>query len=631
MTKDNELEPEKLDLKSAGPAIERRVELLQLFPEARTEGGKIDFEQLKRALGEIVDGGKERFGLIWPGKAECFKTIQTQSIAALRPAPKESVNFDTTDNVIIEGDNLEVLKLLQKSYLGKLKLVYIDPPYNTGNDFIYPDNYAESLDTYLEYTGQADSEGRKFGTNTEADGRFHSKWLNMMYPRLYIARNLLKDDGFLVLSIDDAEFIRARALLDEIFGEENHIAVLVWDKNRKNDARYFSVGHEYMIVVAKNKSLLSNQSVKLREPKEGLDEAKEVFDKLRRTHRDNWEAIKRAWRDFYRTVPDSDPRKQIGRFTRVGPRGPFRDDGDISWPGGGGPKYEVLHPVTKKTSKIPAGGWVYSTADKLWEEYERGRVVFGPDETTLPRQCRYLFESDGQVMPSVFYSYAQTATMEFVELMGDRVFENPKNWRDLMRLVRYLSEPNDIVLDFFAGSGTTAHAVLELNRQDGGGRKFILVQLPETTDRTDYPTIVDIAKERVRRVIKNLNDEDDGVLNLNGAQKRDRGFRFFKLAESNFKTWDANAAQDTGALEEQLALHIEHLREGRNASPLSTLARGTSNYCCLRNLPVWNRRLPTSWRLTRSRGTFARSETRSQSASKRKSPSVRISRRCGTR
>jgi adenine-specific DNA-methyltransferase len=183
-------------LKSLNPAIERRAELLHLFPEARTDGAKIDFEQLKRALGETVDAGKERYGLVWPGKAECFKTIQAQSIATLQPAPQESMDFNTTGNVIIEGDNLEVLKLLQKPHLGKIKLIYIDPPYNTGSDFIYPDNYAESLETYLEYTGQVDSEGRKFGTNTEADGRFHSKWLNMMYPRLYLARNLLKDDGF---------------------------------------------------------------------------------------------------------------------------------------------------------------------------------------------------------------------------------------------------------------------------------------------------------------------------------------------------------------------------------------------------------------------------------------------------
>ena len=198
-------EPEKLDLRSHAIVDDKKQELLRLFPEIGTEGGKLDFERLKLALGETVDVGKERYGMNWPGKADCFKTIQQASLATLRPCPEESVNFNSTENLIIEGDNLEVLKLLQKSYLGKVKMIYIDPPYNTGNDFIYPDNYSESLQTYLEYTGQVDAEGRKFGTNTDADGRFHSRWLNMMYPRLYLARNLLQEDGVLFVSCDDHE------------------------------------------------------------------------------------------------------------------------------------------------------------------------------------------------------------------------------------------------------------------------------------------------------------------------------------------------------------------------------------------------------------------------------------------
>jgi adenine-specific DNA-methyltransferase len=213
-------EPEKLDLRSLDVAAERRAELLRLFPEARTEGGKVDFARLQAALGEMIDGGRERYSLTWPGKADCFKTIQAPSLGTLRPAPEESVNFDRTENLIIEGDNLEVLKLLQKSYLGRVKMIYIDPPYNTGNDFIYPDNYGETLQTYLQYTGQVDAEGRRFGTNTETDGRFHSKWLNMMYPRLYVARNLLREDGYLIASIDDDEFANAERVLDEIWRGE---------------------------------------------------------------------------------------------------------------------------------------------------------------------------------------------------------------------------------------------------------------------------------------------------------------------------------------------------------------------------------------------------------------------------
>src|SRR6266404_1939059 len=221
MTDHNSAEPQRVPLASLGIADEKVSELLRLFPEVRTEVDKIDFDRLQRALGEAVDHGKERYGLNWPGKADCFKTIQAPSYGTLRPAPHDSINFDVTENLIIEGDNLEVLKLFQKSYMGRVKMIYIDPPYNTGNDFIYPDDYTESLQTYLEYTGQVDLEGRKFTTNVETDGRFHSKWLNMMYPRLYLARNLLREDGVIFVSCDDNEICNLRALMNEIFGEEN--------------------------------------------------------------------------------------------------------------------------------------------------------------------------------------------------------------------------------------------------------------------------------------------------------------------------------------------------------------------------------------------------------------------------
>jgi hypothetical protein len=243
-------QPDKLDLRSHDIAADGRQEILRLFPDIRTEGGKIDFDRLKLALGETVDVGKERYGLNWPGKADCFKAIQTPSLGTLRPCPEESVNFDTTENLIIEGDNLEVLKLLQKSYLGKVKMIYIDPPYNTGNDFIYPDNYAESLQTYLEYTGQVDAEGKKFSTNTEADGRFHSKWLNMMYPRLYLARNLLREDGVIFISIDDNELDNLRKLCNEVYGEEAIVGTIVWRRRQVSDNRNltnFSPDHEYVL------------------------------------------------------------------------------------------------------------------------------------------------------------------------------------------------------------------------------------------------------------------------------------------------------------------------------------------------------------------------------------------------
>ena len=260
MSKQDTDEIDRFNLLSRDIAEDRRQELLRLFPEIRTEGGKVDLERLKLSLGEAVDVGRERYGMNWPGKAECFKTIQAPSLGTLCPCPDESVNFDTTENLIIEGDNLEVLKLLQKAYLGKVKMIYIDPPYNTGNDFIYPDNYTESLQTYLEYTGQVDSEGKKFGTNTDADGRFHSKWLNMIYPRLYLARNLLSDTGVIFVSIDDTEHANLRRVCDEVFGEENFRADIAWQKRytRSNNTVDFTTTVEHLLVYARSDVFLPN-------------------------------------------------------------------------------------------------------------------------------------------------------------------------------------------------------------------------------------------------------------------------------------------------------------------------------------------------------------------------------------
>ena len=550
---------DKLNLQSLNIPEEKREELLRIFPEVRTEGGQIDFDRLRLALGDMVDTGKERYGLNWPGKAACFKAIQTPSMGTLLPAPGESVNFDTTENLIIEGDNLEVLKLLQKSYIGKVKMIYIDPPYNTGNDFIYPDNYSESLQTYLEYTGQTGEEGKRFSSNTDTDGRFHSKWLNMMYPRLYLARDLLRDDGFIVTSIDDNELYNLRVLMNEAFGEENFVAVLVYDRNRKNDAKLFSVGHEYMVVYGKNKNHLSDINLRLRASKEGLDEVRSEFDRLRIVHSEKWDEVEAGIREFYSHIGKDDPRFPLTRFKKVDEKGPYRIDGNPSWPGGGGPRYEVLHPKTGLPCKVPSSGWRWPTYERMKEEIDKGYIVFGPDETTIPSVRMNLFENTDQVMTSVIFSYAQKATQNLENIFQTKnVFDNPKNHIDLAKLVAYLSVSGDIILDFFAGSGTTAHAVLDLNKQDGGNRKFILVQLPEPTDRTDYPTIADITKERVRRVIKKLNDED-------GNEKhQDRGFRVFKLAESNFTPWDGSIDQSPEALSRQMEMHIEHVRQGRS-------------------------------------------------------------------
>jgi adenine-specific DNA-methyltransferase len=525
-------EPEKLDLTSHDVAAERREELLRLFPEAHTEGGKIDFARLQLALGETVDTGRERYGLTWPGKADCFRTIQAPSVGTLRPDREESVDFDTTENLIIEGDNLEVLKLLQKSYLGKVKMIYIDPPYNTGNDFIYPDDYSESLQTYLEYTGQVDSEGRRFGTNTEAEGRFHSKWLNMMYPRLYLARNLLEDDGAIFVSCDDAEAPSLRLLLNELFGEETFVAQFVWRARQFTDTRAttnVSTDHEYILAYAKNPEL-----------------------SLRGRPRDESKF----------TNPDDDP------------RGPWMSRsilGLAAQEQRPNLHYDIVDPATGRVyPPNPATGWRYAS-ERMSRLIDEDRLLFPAKIDGRPREKKFRQEMRSELIAfrSIIDNvHTADGTQEVRALLGSDLFPFPKPSKLIRSMVDQVLDENDLVLDFFAGSGTTAQAVLESNSGDAGTRRFILVQLPEPTGRDDYPTIADITKERVKRVIKKLNKEDAGRLDLDGSGPQDRGFRAFSLAESNFKPWKAERPDTPEGLAEQLELHVAHIREGRTAEDL---------------------------------------------------------------
>ena len=535
-------QPDKLDLRSHDIAEDKRQELLRLFPEIRTEDGKLDFERLKLALGETVDVGKERYGMNWPGKADCFKTIQMPSLGALRPCPEESVNFNTTENLIIEGDNLEVLKLLQKSYLGKVKMIYIDPPYNTGNDFIYPDNYSESLQTYLEYTGQVDAEGKKFGTNAETDGRFHSKWLNMMYPRLYLAKNLLKEDGVLFISCDDNEVHNLRALLNEVFGEENFIASIIWQKvySPKNSARHFSEDHDYIVAYARRGEVWRPELLPRTEDQD--------------SHYGN---------------SDNDP------------RGPWRSDGMSARNYYSKGVYPISCPSGRVIDGPPQGRyWIYSE-EKFKELDTDGRIWWGDDGNNNPGVKRFLSEVKQGRVPQTFWPYSevghtQDAKKQLMEYVAfeytDNVLDTVKPTGLIRRMLQITTRPHeaDIVLDFFAGSGSTGHAVLEQNLEDGGNRRFILVQLPEPLPKPEarLKTIADITKERVRRVITNQNKEDEGKLPDDGAKKLDRGFRAFKLAESNFKPWNADVPHDAPALEKQLELHVDHIRDNRTADDL---------------------------------------------------------------
>ena len=468
----------------------------------------------------------------WPGKADCFRTIQMPSLGTLRPAPEESVNFDTSENLIIEGDNLEVLKLLQKSYLGKVKMIYIDPPYNTGNDFIYPDNYSESLRTYLKYTGQVDAEGRKFGTNTDADGRFHSKWLNMMYPRLYLARNLLREDGCFFISVDGHEVDNLRKICNEIFGEENLVCSFVWEKRYSPPPDTKDVGYVHEEVLFYRKSEKYSMGI--------LPFTEEQTARYKNPDKDQrgpWKAMD------YTCRYTADERPNL-YYPVINP-----STGEEVWP---------------KRTRV----WAFSKETHAKNEAE-DRIWWGTNgRASTPALKNFFSEIQQGMMPMSLLRHevvgnTDEATKELREFFPDFKY-TPKPKRLLKHLAQIANlEASDVMLDFFAGSGTTAQAVLDLNQGDKGNRKFILVQLPEPTDREDYPTIADITKERVRRVIKKLNDEDAGKLDLDGDNKQDRGFRVFKLYESNFKPWNAEGPHDAEALGEQLDMHVEHIREGR--------------------------------------------------------------------
>jgi adenine-specific DNA-methyltransferase len=525
-------EPEKLDLRSEDVVADKQAALRAAFPEAFTEWGKIDFERLKLALGETVDAGKERYGMNWPGKAECFKTIQQPTMATLVPAKKDSVAWDTTENLIIEGDNLEVLKLLQKSYLGRVKMIYLDPPYNTGNDFIYPDNYTESLETYLRYTRQIDSEGRKYSTNSEADGRFHSNWLNMMYPRLYVARNLLREDGVIFVSIDDHEVHTLRFLMNDVFGEENFLIQLIWHRRQMADSRNedrASTDHEYVLGYKKSGGRLRGRDVDTQK---------------------------------YQN-PDNDPR---GPWFSADLTGLATKEQRPNL------HYDLVNPETGISyPPSPTRGW--SSSKETSARYiQEKRILWPTKPDGRPRLKKFLsevtnFQTGFSSMLEVGHTTEGTRIIQ--ELFKEKIFSFAKPVSLISKLVEQgtNSSDGDIVLDFFAGSGTTAQAILELNKTDAGNRHYILVQLPEPTGREDYPTISDITKERVRRVIKKLNDEDAGKLGLKTTTE-DRGFKVFKLQSSNFKTWNANVPREPEALVQQLEMHVDHIVEDRTQEDL---------------------------------------------------------------
>jgi adenine-specific DNA-methyltransferase len=528
---------EKLELTSTDIVDEQRQKIKEIFPEVFTEGNKIDFERLKLTLGEMVDPGKERYGMNWPGKADCFKIIQQPSIATLTPDRGESIDFDTTENLFIEGDNLEVLKLLQKSYFGKVRIIEIDPPYNTGNDFIYPDNYSESLDTYLRYTGQIDDEGRKYSTNTEADGRFHSKWMNMMYPRLFLARNLLREDGVIFIHIDDTEVDNLRKICDEIFGEGNFINFLIW-KKRYNAAKEHHLAniHDFILIYARNKESIVDFTTP------GDDEYNELFSEV-----DEYEATRGKFMTQPLEAGNSMGDRPNLRFPIIAP------DGTEIW---------------------PRRQWVWGQ-ERVEEAKINGYLKFYKDRNGewKIRHKHYVKNNDGtlrRVKPFSIYDkcFTQDGTKEIEELFPNNdIFPFPKPSKLIKHFLELINDEECLIIDFFSGSSSTAHAALDLNKEDGGNRKFIMVQLPEPTEenseahKAGYKTIADIGKERIRRVIKKIKEEQGKKNDLFSGDKlpQDLGFKVFKLQPSNFKLWNGEVAKDKETIEKQLALFVEHI------------------------------------------------------------------------
>lgn len=537
----------------------------QLCPEIFTEGG-LDFEALRRMLKshDVLDESKEKYGLHWHGKAQAMQLALTPSAATLLPSRKESCDWEKTQNIFIEGDNLEVLKLLLKSYTNKIKLVYIDPPYNTNGDFIYSDRYGESLDSYLAYSGQVDESGSKYTSNVETNGRRHTRWLNMIYPRLYLARRLLSQDGIIMVHIDEHEFTRLTLILDELFGLENNLGPIIWDKrNPKGDAKKISTQHEYIVLYAKNIEALADKSpltrkkpnaVKMIRKADSLFKSEKNIDQANESYR-NWLAVQKI-SGGERAYDKIDENGLV--YQSVSMAWPNKKDAPDEY------RMPLAHPKTGKACAIPEKGWRY-TSKSMQELLDKNMILFGEDETTQPRRKYLLRENLEENIPSILpYAASDDALLQRLGIP----FDHPKPVKFVKELLCYFLGDKNIVLDFFAGSGTTAHACMELNTEKGLQNRYILVQLPEKLlenkkehekarmfcKRESLPeNIAEISKARIRRARNTIREE-------NPDHTGDLGFKSFKLSSSNIKVWDP----DPNSLEENLLNYKESLVENRS-------------------------------------------------------------------
>ncbi|UUA71274.1 site-specific DNA-methyltransferase [Cellvibrio sp. QJXJ] len=545
-------------------AEQRKQELKQLFPgvftEIKNDKGEIveaiDYERLKAELGnfsEIYDNRRERYGMDWPGKRDCLRLIQEPSRATLKPCRDESVEFDKTENLFIEGDNLEVLKLLQKAYYGKVKMIYIDPPYNTGKEFIYPDNFSESLETYLSYAGLSGDDGKKFSTNSANEGRFHTKWLNMMFPRLYLARNLLREDGVIFISIDDNEVENLRRMCDEIFGEENFLGNISVVSNLKgrSDDKHFANAHNYLLAYSKND--FKTYGVPL--PDDYLEEYPEIDEEGRRYRlqglRKRGANARREDRpNMYYPFYVNPTNKKISLnkdsdfSIEVYPL--LSDDSDGRWRWGAPTAFD-------RVDELIAG---QVGSEKRWD-------IFQVDFSDVDGEVKRIKPKSIWLGPEFSN---ESGTREVKEVLGKGIFDTPKP----KGLIKYILEQSvsddDIVLDFFSGSSSTADACMAFRMDKGVRIKYIQVQIPERLDEksnafsTGFVSVADIGKERIRRAGQKIRDEISGQLDFEGKGNLDLGFKVLKLGRSNFKHWQAPAKDiAVDELAKQFELHIDHI------------------------------------------------------------------------
>lgn len=568
-------------LESKDITDENIKKILELFPnvatEAKDENGElktaIDFEKLKQELSKDVVDGEECYDFTWVGKKEAIVEANRPIRKTLRPCRDKSLNWEDTENIYIEGDNLEALKLLQESYLGKVKMIYIDPPYNTGNDFIYNDSFAINKDEYEEEIEYKDEDGNiRFKKNEISNPRYHSDWCSMIYSRLKLAMNLLSNDGVIFISIDDNEVDNLRSICNEIFGEENFVANVIWQQGRKSTGKTIAINHEYCLIYSKNLpyilSIVSENNIYWKKKKDGLEYIYNKVKELRKKYNDNYSAMTKEIKQWYKSIGEKHPAYVHKHYNYIDERGIYFP-ADTSAPDKPETRCHksLIHPITNKPTAVPSKGWRWkeTTLDNLVKD---NRIHFGVDETSIPCVKRYLHETEYEIAQSVFYKDGRGASQRLIDLFGCKVFDFPKDENIISEFINYciFKNENSIILDFFSGSATTAHACMQLNAEDGGNRKFIMVQLPEKTDekseafKAGYKNICEIGEERIRRAGQQILNQVQ-----NDGKKIDVGFRVFKVDDTNMKNvyYSPNETD-----QKQLGLYESNIKDDRTDEDL---------------------------------------------------------------